>query len=109
MLEPLHASAVSQTSRAARHSVPAASGPAATHVGPVHSNIPTSQRFVVAHGAPSVHIVTHMPRPSQVPPGQVVVEGLNTSGGHVGSVPSQLSATSHAPAAGRQAAPLIAS
>ncbi len=67
---PSHTSSVSQMSREARQVVPAGWIPAGTQTGdaPLQSTTPISQRLPVLQGAPSTHVVMHMPRPSQVPP-----------------------------------------
>ncbi len=107
MPTPSQTSAASQTSLAARHIVPAAAGPAATHTGAplAQSSMPRSQGLPVLHGAPVVHEGTHVPLASQVPPGHGVPAGARRSPGHAAPLPSQRSVTSHGSADARHTAP----
>jgi len=104
---PSHDSAASQRSVAARHDVPAARGPIETHSGaPLLQSIwPASHAFPVLHGVPATHTITHAPDASHSPPGHGVPTGARMSAGHVDTVPSQRSATSHGPVAARHGAP----
>jgi hypothetical protein len=104
---PLQTSATSHGPADARHDVPDALGPVATHTATpvVHEVVPFWQAFAVAHATPGMQVVAHTPAALQLPPVQAVPTGAYAFAGQDATVPLQSSAGSQVPVEARQEKP----